>query len=85
MEPQKFCQSCNMPLDNSGLSGTEKDGSPSDEYCRYCYVNGAFVDPRITLDGMKTIVKTQMELRHIPSRIIDLTLTSLPTLKRWRN
>lgn len=38
---QKFCQSCGMPLTDKIL-GTNADGSKNDEYCIYCYKDGAF-------------------------------------------
>lgn len=39
----KICQSCGMPLkkDPQG-GGTDKDGSLSEKYCSYCYMNGEF-------------------------------------------
>lgn len=37
----KFCQSCGMPLTNEIL-GTNDDGSKNEEYCIYCYKDGAF-------------------------------------------
>ena len=42
MEEKKFCQSCMMPLNAPEDFGTEKDGSPSADYCKFCYVNGEF-------------------------------------------
>lgn len=85
MENRNFCQSCSMPLDKSEIMGTEKDGSKSKEYCTYCYQKGAFVNPNMTLDEMKTVVKEQMEKRKIDSSIITMAVNSLPNLKRWRN
>ncbi len=38
---QKFCQSCGMPL-TADVLGTNADGSKNDEYCIYCYKDGAF-------------------------------------------
>ena len=73
-----------MPLDNDQMKGTEKDGSKSNEYCVYCYTNGAFTSPDLTLDGMKEIVKTQMTLRKLPPDLINTTLSMLPTLGRWQ-
>ena len=73
-----------MPLDNPGMMGTEKDGSKSNEYCAYCYQNGAFVNPNTTLEEMKTIVKTEMEKRNIDAGIINTAVNTLPHLKRWR-
>ena len=37
----KFCQSCGMPLKDEIL-GTNADGSKNEEYCIYCYKDGAF-------------------------------------------
>jgi predicted nucleic acid-binding protein len=74
-----------MPLDNDKLLGTEKDGSKSHEYCIYCYQNGAFINPEMTLDEMRNIVKTQMEKMKIDSGIITMAANSLPGLKRWRS
>lgn len=37
----KFCQSCGMPLSDEIL-GTNADGSVNNEYCIYCYKDGAF-------------------------------------------
>ena len=38
---QTFCQSCGMPLTEEIL-GTNADGSKNEEYCIYCYKDGAF-------------------------------------------
>lgn len=84
MENKTFCQSCSMPLDKPELLGTEKDGSKSHEYCTYCYQNGAFINPNMTLPEMKTLVKEQMKKMKIDTGIIDMAVNSLPNLKRWR-
>jgi radical SAM superfamily enzyme len=84
MENKQFCQSCSMPLDKSELLGTEKDGSKSKEYCTYCYQNGAFINPGMSLTEMKSLVKEQMEKRKIDSNIIVMAVNSLPYLKRWK-
>jgi len=83
MENKTFCQSCSMPLDKPELLGTEKDGSKSHEYCTYCYQNGAFINPNMTLPEMKTLVKEQMKKMKIDTGIIDMAVNSLPNLKRW--
>jgi len=38
-----FCQCCGMPLDDDGLLSREPDGSINEDYCRWCYSDGAFV------------------------------------------
>lgn len=84
MQPKTICQSCSMPIDDIAVRGSEKDGSKSSEYCKYCYEKGAFISPDISLDQMKTIVKTELEKRQSPQDIIQLAVESLPHLKRWR-
>ena len=83
MESKNFCQSCSMPLDRPEMMGTEKDGSKSKEYCTYCYQNGSFLNPNMTLEEMKTLVKEQMEKMKIDTNIINMAVSSLPNLKRW--
>lgn len=42
---KKVCQSCGMPMGpTKDLYGTEKNGSLSEDYCKFCYENGAFKD-----------------------------------------
>ncbi len=84
MENKNLCQSCSMPLDKPEMMGTEKDGSKSNEYCVYCYQNGAFINPDMTLEEMKILVKEQMEKRKINTNLINMAVSSLPNLKRWR-
>lgn len=74
-----------MPIDDVTLRGTEKDGTKSAEYCKYCYVDGAFVNPEMSIDDMADIVKTQLLKMQAPENIIKLSVNSLPHLKRWRN
>ena len=85
MEPKLFCQSCTMPIDNLADRGTERDSSKSSEYCKYCYQNGALVNPGMTLEEMKSLVITQMKKMNLPPAIIEESVKSLPYLKRWRN
>lgn len=84
MEPKLFCQSCTMPIDNLADRGTEKDGSKSSEYCKYCYQNGALINPNMTFEEMKSLVITQMKKMNLPPGIIEQSVKSLPYLKRWQ-
>lgn len=84
MESNVFCQSCSLPLDKIEMRGTEKDGSKSLEYCKYCYQNGELINPKMTLEEMRQLVITKMEEAKVPKAIIEKTVTNLPNLKRWR-
>jgi hypothetical protein len=84
MELRNFCQSCTMPIDQVDNRGTESDGSKSHLYCKYCYQDGKFVNPQMTVDQMRIIVSTQMRKLKISDTIIHQSLDMLPHLKRWR-
>ena len=84
MEAEKFCQSCTMPLDAENR-GSEKDGTPSQLYCKYCYKNGVFTDPGMTLEKMESICMEEMKKQQLPLDIIQQSRAMLPHLIRWRN
>jgi hypothetical protein len=84
MENENICQSCGMPLDSNGICGTEKNGSINKQYCKYCYKDGAFTNPYLTMYGMKYNMRTEMKKRHISQGVIDNVIKTLPTLNRWR-
>ncbi|MCK7557135.1 zinc ribbon domain-containing protein [Chitinophaga sedimenti] len=85
MENTQLCQSCSMPIDHPELAGTERDGSPSKEYCKYCYQQGAFTAPGLTMEEMQANITRQMAKRNLPAETTRLALNVLPRLKRWRN
>ncbi|MBP5453975.1 MAG: helix-turn-helix domain-containing protein [Lachnospiraceae bacterium] len=39
---QLFCQCCGMPLEDTIIS-KDKDGTPNEEYCQWCYADGTFM------------------------------------------
>jgi hypothetical protein len=73
-----------MPIDDMSERGTEKNGSKSDEYCKYCYQHGAFSDPGMPLEKMQQIVKEQMQKMNLPDDILQQSLRMLPHMKRWQ-
>lgn len=86
---QKFCQSCGMPL-SSEVVGTNADGSPSEDYCKYCYVDGHFLQD-CTMDEMiEHCVQFVDEVnKHMPEPLTKLKYKQMmqsyfPMLKRWR-
>jgi len=64
--------------------GREKDGTPSHTYCSHCYNDGEFTNNHLTLAGMKTTMRVEMEREHTPPGIIEKVINLPPTLKRWR-
>ena len=83
METKNLCQSCAMPLDSPSMLGSEKDGSASHDYCKYCYQNGEFTSPGVTLAEWKDRLTKIMKDKNLPENIGEATLKLLPTLKRW--
>ncbi|MFC0775056.1 zinc ribbon domain-containing protein [Terrimonas alba] len=84
METRNGRQSCSMPLDNPELLGPEKDGSPSTEDCKYCYQNGEFTHPGLTLDEMKDRMTRIMDKETLPEDMLEAAINRLPHLKRWK-
>lgn len=82
--PKLICQSCTMPIDNEADAGTEKGGSKSTKYCKYCYQDGVLVNPEMTLPQMEELITTQMKKMNLPESIIQNSLSMLPRLKRWQ-
>lgn len=39
---QLFCQCCGMPLYEDGIISREPDGSFNEQYCKWCYSDGAY-------------------------------------------
>lgn len=39
---QLICQCCGMPLGEDGLISREPDGNFNEDYCKWCYSDGAF-------------------------------------------
>jgi len=86
---QKFCQSCGMPLSDE-LRGTNVDGSPNEEYCSYCYRDGAFTQ-NFTMNQMIEFCArfTDQMNEHTgqnltPDQAKELMRKFFPQLKRWR-
>jgi hypothetical protein len=86
-EPEgPFCQSCGMPLERPEDFGTAADGVRVGDYCSYCYENGAFTDPDITMQGMIDTCVAMMEEQGVMpvGRARELMTDMIPKLGRWR-
>ena len=86
---QSFCQSCGMPLTDE-LLGTNTDGSKNEEYCIYCYKDGAFTSD-CTMDEMIEVcaqfvdeVNKNMPKPLTKEEYKQMMREFFPTLKRWK-
>ena len=83
---QKLCQSCAMPLTGADLLGTEKNGEKNEDYCKHCYVDGAFNSPNETMEEMIDTCIPFMVKEGMDKDLARKSLEAvLPTLKRWKN
>ena len=84
-ETCKNCQSCGMPMkkDPAG-GGTNSDGTKSGMYCGFCYQNGAFISPNMTVKKMQELCKGKLKEMRFPGFIAWLLTRSIPNLKRWK-
>ncbi len=89
--PAGLCQSCGMSLDQDKYKGTERDGSKTDEYCAFCYQQGAFTQDLTIgeliehnlqdLDNWNQSAGLNLSEQEARMMLMEF----LPTLKRWSN
>jgi len=78
-----------MPLTEDAMYGKNADGSKNEEYCCYCFENGAFTNPDDTLEEMiESCVPFLVEDENCPEadsadNARSMLQEVLPKLKRW--
>jgi len=87
---QKYCQSCGMPLTESSLYGTNKDQTVNNDFCIYCFKDGAFVQD-MTMDDMilhcaqfVDEFNKDSEQKFTKEEAIAQMKLYFPSLKRWQ-
>lgn len=79
---QLICQCCGMPLDDASIS-KEPDGTFNEEYCKWCYTDGAFVYTKLEeLTDFMVGMMTNNGMTPEQARI--LCESELPKLDHWR-
>ncbi len=85
IERNRFCQCCTYPLGNPAELGTNEDGTLNPDYCIYCYKDGQWVDPNLTVQGVIDYTVPFMTSPTMPEEKVRAHLNELvPTLKRWK-
>lgn len=86
----QLCQSCGMPLTSIEDCGTNADGSPNFDYCKYCYAEGKFLQ-ECTMDEMiencsqyVDEVNKQMPKPLTRDEYKKMMYGFFPMLKRWK-
>jgi hypothetical protein len=84
---EQLCESCGMPMgETDEMYGTEANGNKSVDYCKFCYDNGAFTNPNLTLEEQIETVTTIMvkDFGFSPEDAKEQCKEGIPTLKRWK-
>ena len=94
MDEKSRCQSCGMPLgeirDKEGKVvanfGNNRDGSRNAEYCMFCFHQGAFTQPSLTLERMVAMsIDSMTREQGIPElKARELANSVIPKLRRWQ-
>ena len=74
-----------MPL-SEDLFGTDTEGSAVKDYCKFCFQNGAFTEPELTLKAMieKSVKHMTRKLNMSEEKAEVMANAVIPTLKRWQ-
>ena len=79
---QLICQCCGMPLEDSTLS-REPDGSLNEEYCKWCYADGAF--KYSSKEELIDFCVTHMASEQWPTEQVRAHMEAVvPQLSHWK-
>ena len=80
-----FCQSCGMPLHRPEDFGTSAEGFRVNDYCSFCFGDGVFTEPSLTMRQMMEKCVPAMAEAGMPEvQARGLMEAIMPKLKRWR-
>lgn len=82
---QKICQSCGMPITDTSVLGTDKDGKINQDYCKYCYQNGEFIDKVDMQTYIEMCSQYGAQANMTNQEMKEFCQKLFPTLKRWKN
>ncbi|SDM40941.1 zinc ribbon domain-containing protein [Actinomyces ruminicola] len=83
--PGPHCQSCGMPIPKDEQHGNEIDGTKSEDYCAWCYQDGAFIGPETLEEVIEHSAPYMSEGVHITEdEAISYMTAVLPQLRRWK-
>ena len=79
---QLICQCCGMPLDD-GIISREKDGTPNEDYCQWCYADGVYTYS--DMDELIEVCVGNMAGQGVPEDQARAHLRqTLPQLDYWK-
>ena len=79
---QLVCQCCGMPMDD-GMIGRDKDGTPNEEYCQWCYADGTYTYS--DMDNLIDVCVPHMVAQGFTEEQARTYMKEkLPTLNYWK-
>ncbi|MBR6070893.1 MAG: helix-turn-helix domain-containing protein [Ruminococcus sp.] len=78
----QVCQCCGMPLEEAIIS-REKDGSPNEQYCKWCYADGEYTYSDLN-DLIDVCVQHMPREGHSEEEIRAYLRDTLPKLDYWK-
>ena len=79
---QLICQCCGMPMDDS-IIGKDKDGSPNEHYCKWCYADGTYTYSDMD-DLIEVCVKNMVNENFTEEQARAYLKAALPKLDYWK-
>lgn len=81
---EKICQSCGMPMADDSLLGTNADGTINENYCKYCYKDGKFIDDVTMEEYIEMCSQFSAQANMTNVQMKEFCQKLFPTLKRWK-
>ena len=83
--PEHYCQSCGMMFTAPDQHGHEADGTEVEDFCRWCYDDGAYTYETTMEDMIEDCAPRMAEaMGWTVDESASLLGAVLPTLKRWK-
>jgi hypothetical protein len=81
-----ICQSCGMPMAEEKLFGKNADGTKNEDYCCYCYPNGAFSKEETMDEMIESCIPFMLKDGSFQNEGAARAMmrSFLPNLKRWK-
>lgn len=78
---QLICQCCGMPLEKDIIS-REKDGTPNNSYCKWCYADGEYLYSNMD-DLIEVCVKNMINPKLSEEEVREYLSQTIPKLDYW--
>ena len=74
-----------MPLHEEKNWGINKDNSKTTEYCIFCFENGEFTNPNLTMqEVIEKSIQMSTKLWVPENTAREIANNTIPKLKRWQ-